>query len=139
MNRNMLKNSLIGAGIGIGAALILLLVFCAVLTKCGDPARLVPVAAAVARFIGAAAAGFSAARFNRENGLVTGALSGGFYALLIPLAAAFSDGEFRILPLLLVCLICTAISAVCGIIGVPGEKSGRAKRRAMMKRLSAGR
>ena len=50
----------------------------------------------------------------------------------------FSDGEFRILPLLLVCLICTAISAVCGIIGVPGEKSGRAKRRAMMKRLSAG-
>ena len=96
MNRNMLKNSLIGAGIGIGAALILLLVFCAVLTKCGDPARLVPV------------------------------------------AAAFSDGEFRILPLLLVCLICTAISAVCGIIGVPGEKSGRAKRRAMMKRLSAG-
>ena len=128
MNRNMLKNSLIGAGIGIGAALILLLVFCAVLTKCGDPARLVP----------AAAAGFSAARFNRENGLVTGALSGGFYALLIPLAAAFSDGEFRILPLLLVCLICTAISAVCGIIGVPGEKSGRAKRRAMMKRLSAG-
>lgn len=77
MNRNMLKNSLIGAGIGIGAALILLLVFCAVLTKCGDPARLVPAAAAAARFIGAAAAGFSAARFNRENGLVTGALSGG--------------------------------------------------------------
>ena len=89
MNRNMLKNSLIGAGIGIGAALILLLVFCAVLTKCGDPARLVPAAAAVARFIGAAAAGFSAARFNRENGLVTGALSGGVYALLIPLASAF--------------------------------------------------
>ena len=89
MNRNMLKNSLIGAGIGIGAALILLLVFCAVLTKCGDPARLVPAAAAAARFIGAAAAGFSAARFNRENGLVTGALSGGFYALLIPLAVLF--------------------------------------------------
>lgn len=139
MNRNMLKNSLIGAGIGVGAALVLLLVFCAVLTKCGDPAKLVPVTAAVARFIGAAAAGFSAARFNREKGLVCGALSGGFYALLIPLAAAFSDGEFRILPLLLVCLICAAISAVCGIVGVPGEKSGNAKRRAMMKKLSAGR
>lgn len=139
MNRKMLKSSLIGAGIGIGAALVLLLAFCTVLTKCGDPAKLVPIAAAVARFVGAAAAGFSAARFNREKGLACGAVSGGLYSLIIPLAAAFSDGGFRLLPLLLVCLICTAVSAVSGIAGIPGESSGKAKRRAMMKKLSAGR
>lgn len=136
MNRDILKNSLIGAGIGVGAAIVLLLISGAVLTKCGDPAKLVPVAAAAARFLGAAAAGFSAARFNREKGLVCGAVSGALYSLIIPLAAAFSDGEFRILPLLLVCIICVAVSSVSGIVGVPGERSGNARRRAMLKKAS---
>lgn len=135
MSRDLLKKSLIGAGIGVGVAAAMLIVLGAVLTKCGDPTRLVDVFAAAARFLGAAVAGFFAARMVREKGFVSGALSGGLYSLTVPLIAAFSEGKFRIFPILLVCLICTAIAALTGIIGIPSEKSGNARRKAMMKKV----
>ena len=134
MNGKMLLNSLKGAAIGLAAALILLLIFNFISLKTQDPDRLVPFFAHAAQFIGGAVAGFAASRFHRMNGMISGAIAGGFYAIIILLGAAFSEGEFSVLTSLLICAGILAVSAVTGILGLPGEKSGKAKRRDMMKR-----
>ncbi len=134
MSGKVLKNSLIGAAAGIAAAILLLLIFGFIALKNDDPDSLVSLTAHAARFIGAAATGFIASRLNKENGLLCGAFSGVFYSFVILLAAAFSDGEFRFLPSILICLICIVVSGVFGIIGLPGEKSGNARRKELMKR-----
>ncbi len=134
MSGKLLKNSLIGAAVGIAAAMLLLLLLGFIALKNDDPDSLISLTAHAARFMGAAAAGFTAARFNRENGLLCGAASGVFYSVVILLAATFSEGDFRFLPSVLICLICIAVSSVFGIIGLPGEKSGNARRKELMKK-----
>ena len=56
------------------------------------------------------------------------------YVLLL-LGAAVTPGHFSLLSALLLGLASLAASVLGGVLGVPGEKSGKAKRKALMKRM----
>ncbi len=134
MKLTLIKSSLYGALIGIvfGAAAVFLLGAVALNTK--DPDSLTKIVAHLARFLGAAAAGFAASKFNREKGLLVGSLSGVIYSLLLMLGSAFFDNNFKFFLSLLFCLICILISALFGILGLPKAKSSLARRKEFMKR-----
>ena len=135
MNRQTFINALKGGAIGIAVATGLLFAFNFIALSTDDPDMLLSVLAHAARFTGAAAAGFSASRMNRENGLINGALGGVVYSLPILLISAFSEGSFSFFFSILLTLLSVAISAVFGLLGLPGEKSGRARRKNMIKRF----
>ncbi len=134
MSGKMLKHSLIGAGAGLAGAVLLLLLLGLILLQAENPDGPAAPGAQGVRLIGAAVGGFLAARLNREKGLLCGGTAGGFYSLVLLLAAAFTDGAFPVLRSLGGCLLCVGLSAGAGVLGLPGEKSGAARRRALMKR-----
>ncbi len=133
MNARLLKNSLIGAASGIAASFIISLILGFALLSLPDPTGLVDIAGHLCRFAGAAFCGIVTSKMNKEQGLASGALSGALYSSVLLFVSAFTGG-FRLLYSLLMALICTVVSAVMGLISLPKEKSGAARRKALMKR-----
>ena len=138
MNGNLIKNSFFGALVGLVLAVVMVFLIGVVALNTKDPDSLTAIAAHIARFFGAAAAGFAAAKINREKGLIVGGISGVIYSLFLMLGSAFFDNNFKFFISLLLCLICIVISALFGIIGLPKVKSGMARRKEIMKRKGIG-
>lgn len=135
MNGKMVGNMVKGALIGLGAALLLLLLLNFIALKGNDPDRPLTVFAYVAEGVGAAAAGFIASRLNGEQGWMVGGLAGVIYTAILLLVAVVLPGKFHFLTALLVGILLILIAAGGGILGLPGEKSRRSRRRHMMKRM----
>lgn len=132
MNARFIVKSLKGCAVGIAASLILTLVFGVIASKTKDPGALITILSHLARCGGAFVCGFSSARMNREKGLVCGFTGGALFSFVFLIATAFGGGDFP--AALIACLVCVALSVLGGIIGVPKEKSGIAKRRALIRR-----
>ncbi|MBQ4064872.1 MAG: TIGR04086 family membrane protein [Clostridia bacterium] len=134
MNTNLLLSVIKGIAVGIAITVLLLLLGTLIALRTADPDAVTAWIAHVVRLLGGFAAGFAASRFHREQGLLTGLLSGSVYALFLMIGAALG-GNFRFFGVLLLCLAVAAAGAVGGILGLPGEKSNTAKRKAMLKRM----
>ena len=135
MKKSMLLSAIKGIGIGILVSLILLLLGNLIALNTKDPDGTASLLAHAVRLLGGFAAGFAASRFRGEKGLVTGAVAGGLYLMLLALGAVFTAGGFHLLSTLLIGVATVTASAVGGLLGLPGEKSPTAKRKAMMKRM----
>ncbi len=135
MNKSLLLSALKGLGVGIAITLVLLLVGNLIALKTPDPDTVASFLAHGIRILAGFATGFAAARFHREQGLLTGAVAGALYCAVLALGAAFLAGNFSFFSALLLCLAVLAAAAVGGVMGLPGEKSGKAKRKAMLKRM----
>ncbi len=135
MNRSLFLAAAKGLAVGVGLTLILLLAGSAVALNTPDPDTAVSILAHSLRLLGGAFIGFLAARFHREQGLLTGGVAGLLYALLLLLGAAITPGHFSLLSALLLGLASLTASVLGGVLGVPGEKSDKAKRKALMKRM----
>lgn len=135
MNKFLLLSALKGVAVGILASLLLLLIGNGIALQTADPNTTASYLAHAVRLIGGFLTGFAAARFHKEKGLLIGAISGAAYAAILALGAAFMDGKFPFLSACLLCLAAVAAATVGGVLGIPGEKSGAAKRKAMLKRM----
>ncbi len=135
MNKSLLLSALKGLGVGIAITLILLLIGNLIALKTPDPDTTASFLAHGIRILAGFATGFFAARFRREQGLVTGVVAGVLYTALLALGAAFIAGAFSFFSSLLLCLAVVASAAIGGILGIPGEKSSAAKRKALLKRI----
>ena len=135
MNKGLFLSALKGAAVGILTSILLLLVGNLIALKTADPDSTASLLAHAIRLISGFAAGFAAARFHKEKGLLIGAVAGAFYTAVLALGAAFMADNFHFFSALLLCLAVIAASAVGGLLGLPGEKSSAAKRKAMMKRM----
>ena len=135
MNAKPLIAALKGAGVGILTSVILLAVGNLIALKTPDPDKTASLLAHAVRLLSGFAAGFATVRFLREGSLMTGTLSGFLYTLVLLVGAAVTEGGFALLPALLLSLATVAAAAAGGLVGRPGEKSDRAKRKAMMKRM----
>ncbi|MBE6621470.1 MAG: TIGR04086 family membrane protein [Ruminococcaceae bacterium] len=135
MNKSLFLSAVKGLGVGLLITLVLLLVGNLIALKTPDPDTVASLMAHGIRILAGFATGFAAARFQRERGLVTGITAGALYTAVLALGAAFMAGDFSFLSALLLCLAVIAASAVGGVAGLPGEKSGAAKRKAMLKRM----
>ncbi|MBE6637173.1 MAG: TIGR04086 family membrane protein [Ruminococcaceae bacterium] len=135
MNRMLLISSLKGAALGLIAAISLLLLLNGLAMQAADPDRLVPLLSHIAQGLGAWIAGLATARFLKEKSASAGALAGGFFAIVILLGAAFTDGAFSFLTAIIVCLALVALGTVGGCLGKPKRAGHAARRRAMMKRM----
>ena len=85
----LLKKATLSAVIGHGAALLFLFLASAVLVKNEDPSSMMPVAAIVAFFIGAAVCGILAGR--GENGLWEVLAAGVMFSLLLIVVSLLLD------------------------------------------------
>jgi len=135
MNKSLLLSALKGLGVGIVVTLILLLVGNLIALKTPDPDTVASYLAHGIRILAGFATGFAAARFHGEKGVITGAIAGALYTAVLALGAAFMVGNFSFFSALLLCLAVIASSAGGGVMGLPGEKSGKAMRKEMLKRL----
>ncbi|MBE6619096.1 MAG: hypothetical protein E7626_04865 [Ruminococcaceae bacterium] len=131
----MVKNAVISALVGHGVSVLLLLFISAALSKNEDPSVLMPAGALVAFFIGSLVCGALSAKL--ISGPLAGALSGGFYILLliiVSLVINFVTKEtVGIYPLgtkLLILFVAALISFLAGLF-VNTRKSSR---RALLKR-----
>ena len=135
MKKSMLLSAIKGVGIGILVSLILLLLGNLIALNTKDPDGTASLLAHIVRLLGGFAGGFAASRFQGERGLITGAITGGLYLLLLMLGAVMAAGGFRPLSALLVGAAVVAAASVGGLLGLPGETSASAKRRALQKRM----
>ncbi len=136
MEGKLIIYALKGAAVGLAISLILLLGLSFVAMRSEDPDSLLSVLAYITQGIGAASAGFVTAKLGREKGLLTGSISGAFYAAIIVLGAIIGKGAFSFPAAIIVLLASAAVGGLFGIIGLPAEKSEASRRRDMMKRLS---
>ncbi len=137
MSKKILKNSLIGAGIGFVVAIVLILILNLVSVKMSDPDKFLPLFACVARLAGAIAAGFVSARLSRESVLMQGLLPGIFFSVVIFAVAAFLPHEFNFFSSLIQCLVCVALSSVAGFLGLPKQQNSKGIHKKMIKRIKS--
>ena len=135
MNKSLFLSAVKGLVAGLLITLVLLLVGNLIALKTPDPDTVASFMAHGIRILAGFATGFAAARFRKEKGFVTGAVSGALYTAVLALGAAFMAGNFSFFSAVLLCLAVMASAAVGGVMGLPGEKSGAAKRKAMLKRM----
>ncbi len=123
MKRTTSRNELLftllwGLLSGLAAVAVCLLVCAFVLTKQDLPeSAAVPMGTACIS-VGAAVAGFVAARIKRSQGMVVGAMMGGVMFLLMLIVSVFVSGtQFTVVtPVRL--MLCIALAALGGILGV---------------------
>lgn len=89
----------------------------------------IPWIAFITEGLGAAIAGFVPAKKSGRNGVVTGALCGALYILIIwVLASITSDGMFFSPHILIMAAISVIMGAVGGILGVNLKSNNKKKR-----------
>lgn len=135
MNGKLVLNSLKGMAIGLGTALVLMLLLNFIALKGSDPDKPLSVFAYVAEGIGAAVSGFAASKINKERGIEVGGIAGAMYACLLVLGGLVTGGSIRFGAAVIVSIASVLISGLFGIIGLPGEKSSNARRRDMMRKF----
>lgn len=122
-----------GLAVGLSTALILSLIFTALLLGMEDPERFLAVFAMTTLFIGAAAGGFAAGIF--ERGRTAGILCGAAYTLVIWCVSLFlRSGETNLLMSAAGYILCVAVSSLAGIISGRGRSVNRGPNAARRKK-----
>ena len=86
-------NALKGCIIGPITGLVMILVMSAAACRTKDPASLVPYLSYAALLISAFAAGFSAVKINRHDGMLCGAITGTVYRIFIFVCSLFFSSD----------------------------------------------
>ena len=113
-----LRPILIGLGIGVVSATLMLLVFALLIYKLSLPDGAVTPLALVAIGIGCAAGGFAAGLGNGKNGWLIGGLCGTLLYLILLLAGLFRAGGMAVGYAAVKWAVCTVCSAAGGVWGV---------------------
>ena len=127
--------SLKGAAVGLGIAVLLLLLCSGAAVKMPDPDFWVPVFTHGARVLGGLLCGFFAARFHGEGGIFPGLAGGILYVLLLLTGALCMGGIPSFGKAMLLCAVCLAASLLGSLLGKPRERSTGSRHRDMMKRM----
>ena len=113
-----LRPILIGLGIGVVSATLMLLIFALLIYKLSLPDGVVTPLALVAIGIGCAAGGFAAGLGNGKNGWLIGGLCGTLLYLILLLAGLFRAGGMALGYAAVKWAVCTVCSAIGGVLGV---------------------
>ena len=113
-----LKPLLWGLAVSTVAGAALLLTLSAVLTAQDIPMTAVAPMAVAAAGLGVLSGGFTAAKIGKKRGLLTGALLGMVFTLLITLIGIAWPGEFDTAAALIKLLVFTLTGAAGGFLGV---------------------
>ena len=133
LSKELFKNSVKGFLISLGSGIVLILILGYICYTRHDPDALIAPLGLTALYLSALAGGIAAARFNKTDGLLSGAVSGLCFMLFIILMALFMrDGESGVgLITWLLYLLTVIVSAVGGRFGVHNK---RKKKKILKKR-----
>lgn len=135
MNGKLFLSMLKGLGIALVTSVVLVLLFTWLLLQTPNPDALVSLASHGAQLLSIFVGAFLAARLHREKGVLIGILTGLGFAIVVLLGSLLLSGSYPFLITLLLVLLFVGVGALGGLLGVPREKSGTARRKAMMRRM----
>ncbi|MEE1025293.1 MAG: TIGR04086 family membrane protein [Acutalibacteraceae bacterium] len=120
-----LRPSLIGNAVGIAVTLAFTAIFALLLTLIDYNGVMLTIIAMICCGLGAFANGLSASKATKKNGLLTGAVSGFIFALILTaLSLMLNSGSVSIQSAIkaAICVVCAALG---GIVGVNVHKKNK--------------
>ena len=118
-SHGFLRCFLIGEGVGIAVALVILVLFSFMFSMGQLSLSLFEPFSVTAAGLGALVAGFVAAKQRGASGLLTGAIAGAiFWLLLVILGMLLHTGKYDIIGLLIKLVICVVAASLGGILAI---------------------